>query len=130
MQAPLLLMTDQEGGKIRHLSGAPLLSEKQIGQSADPAAAATEAGNGAGLNLRGLGMNVNLAPVLDVYRQAGGFDDKNERSYSMRPDRRLQAGCELHHGAAGRLALRPPPSTFQAWVRPPVRRTQTCGRSP
>lgn len=84
VHAPLLLMTDQEGGKIRHLSGAPLLSDRQIGQSADPAAAATEAGNGAGLNLRGLGMNVNLAPVLDVYRQAGGFDDKNERSYSMR----------------------------------------------
>ena len=84
VRAPLLLMTDQEGGKIRHLSGQPLLSEKQIGLSADPEAAATEAGNGAGLNLRGLGMNVNLAPVLDVYRQAGGFDDKNERSYSMR----------------------------------------------
>jgi len=28
VQAPLLLMTDQEGGQIRRLSGAPLLSEK------------------------------------------------------------------------------------------------------
>ena len=67
--APLLLMTDQEGGQVRRLPGAPLLSEKQIGESADPAATATLAGAGAGRNLRGVGMNVNLAPVLDVYRQ-------------------------------------------------------------
>jgi beta-N-acetylhexosaminidase len=31
-------------------------------------------------------MNVNLAPVLDVYRQAGGFDDQYGRSYSTDPD--------------------------------------------
>ena len=36
VQAPLLLMTDQEGGQIRRLSGAPLLSEKQIGQLGRP----------------------------------------------------------------------------------------------
>ena len=30
-------------------------------------------------------MNVNLAPVLDVYRQAGNFDDQFGRSYSMNP---------------------------------------------
>ena len=33
---PLLLMTDQEGGLVRRLPGAPVLSEKQIGQSAGP----------------------------------------------------------------------------------------------
>jgi beta-N-acetylhexosaminidase len=86
VRAPLLLMIDQEGGKIRHLSGAPLLSEKEIGQSADPAGEATKAGTGAGLNLRSLGMNVNLAPVLDVYRKAGNFDDRYGRSYSTSPE--------------------------------------------
>ena len=85
VQAPLLLMTDQEGGQIRRLSGAPLLSEKQIGQSAKPATQATEAGRGAALNLRAVGMNLNLAPVLDVYRQTGGFDDHDGRSYSKSP---------------------------------------------
>ena len=30
-------------------------------------------------------MNVNLAPVLDVYRQAGDFDDQFGRSYSKNP---------------------------------------------
>ena len=80
---PLLLMTDQEGGLVRRLPGAPVLSEKQIGQSAGPAAQATAAGTGAGQNLAGVGMNVNLAPVLDVYRTPGDFDDQYQRSYSM-----------------------------------------------
>jgi beta-N-acetylhexosaminidase len=30
-------------------------------------------------------MNVNLAPVLDVYRRPGDFDDQYQRSYSMSP---------------------------------------------
>ena len=30
-------------------------------------------------------MNVNLAPVLDVYRKAGDFDDQFGRSYSTNP---------------------------------------------
>jgi beta-N-acetylhexosaminidase len=82
---PLLLMTDQEGGEVRRLPGDPVLSEKQIGQAAHPAAAAHVAGTGAGQNLRGAGMNVNLAPVLDVYRSPGDFDDQFQRSYSMSP---------------------------------------------
>ena len=85
VRAPLLLMTDQEGGQVRRLPGAPLLSEKQIGTSSDPAGQATQAGTGAGRNLKAVGMNVNLAPVLDVYRQAGNFDDRYGRSYSMDP---------------------------------------------
>jgi beta-N-acetylhexosaminidase len=79
---PLLLMTDQEGGLVRRLPGAPTLSEKQIGQSADPVAAATNAGTGAGQNLTSVGMNVNLAPVLDVYYKSGNFIDQYQRSYS------------------------------------------------
>lgn len=85
VHAPLLLMTDQEGGQIRRLPGEPTLSAKQIGQSADPKAAATAAGTGAGKNLAGVGMNVNLAPVLDVYRSEGDFDDQYGRSYSTDP---------------------------------------------
>ncbi|MGC9667491.1 glycoside hydrolase family 3 N-terminal domain-containing protein [Planosporangium sp. 12N6] len=80
--APLLLMTDQEGGQVRRLPGEPAWSEKQIGQSADPAAQATQAGTGAGQNLGGVGLNVNLAPVLDVYYSAGNFIDRYQRSYS------------------------------------------------
>lgn len=84
--SPLLFMTDQEGGYIRRLRGAePVLSEKQIGLSADPVAAATAAGTGAGEALAGVGMNLNLAPVLDVFRVPGNFDDQWERSYSSDP---------------------------------------------
>ena len=83
VQAPLLLMTDQEGGEVRRLPGAPVQSEKQIGESGDPAGAAAQAGTGAGQNLAGAGMNVNLAPAMDVYRQAGDFLDQYQRSYSM-----------------------------------------------
>jgi beta-N-acetylhexosaminidase len=87
VRAPLLLMTDQEGGQVRRLPGQPYLSEKQIGAKPLSRAKtlAAEAGRGAAANLRGVGMNVNLAPVLDVYRKAGDFDDQFGRSYSMHP---------------------------------------------
>lgn len=85
VHVPLLLMVDQEGGLIRRLSGAPALSEKRVGQSADPVAAAAAAGTGAGRTLAEVGMNVNLAPVLDVYSTAGNFIDQYERSYSANP---------------------------------------------
>jgi len=79
---PLLLMTDQEGGLVRRLPGAPELSEREIGAALHPAAAAKNAGRGAGRNLAGVGLDVNLAPVLDVYRTPGDFDDQFGRSYS------------------------------------------------
>lgn len=82
---PLLLMTDQEGGEVRRLPGEPAMSEEAIGKTADPAGAAATAGTGAGQNLASAGLDVNLAPVLDVYRQPGDFDDRFQRSYSMDP---------------------------------------------
>jgi beta-N-acetylhexosaminidase len=85
VKLPLLLMTDQEGGQVRRLPGQPTLSEKQIGQSKDPVAAATAAGTGAGKNLAAVGLNVNLGPVLDVYAQPGNFIDEYQRSYSSDP---------------------------------------------
>jgi beta-N-acetylhexosaminidase len=83
---PLLLMTDQEGGIVRRLPGAPQLSAKQVGQSANPPANATDTGAGAAANLTGVGMNLNLAPVLDVYYKAGNFLDAAQRSYSNNAD--------------------------------------------
>jgi beta-N-acetylhexosaminidase len=86
VRAPLLLMTDQEGGEVRRLPGRPYLSEKQIGADSQAETLAKESGQGAASNLRSVGMNVNLAPVLDVYRKAGDFDDQFGRSYSMDPN--------------------------------------------
>ena len=82
VSSPLLLMTDQEGGEVRRLPGAPTMSEKQIGEAKNPASAASQAGTGAGQNLAGVGMNVNLAPVLDVFYKSGNFIDQYQRSYS------------------------------------------------
>jgi len=95
VRVPLLLMTDQEGGVVRRLPGPPLRSEKQIGQSASPAAQARLAGTGAAANLRGAGLNVNLAPVLDVYRSAGDFLDQYGRSYSRDPRQVAQLGADF-----------------------------------
>ncbi len=89
--APLLLMTDQEGGEVRRLPGAPALSEKQIGASADPDLEASQAGTAAGRNLAAVGMNVNLAPVLDVYDEPGNFIDEYQRSYSNKAS--VVTGC-------------------------------------
>ncbi|MFF8422287.1 glycoside hydrolase family 3 N-terminal domain-containing protein [Streptomyces sp. NPDC015680] len=86
VKAPLLLMTDQEGGMVRRLPGEPVLSAKDVGGSTDPEGQAEFTGSGAGMNLAGVGMNVNLAPVLDVYRRAGDFTDQYERSYSKDQD--------------------------------------------
>jgi beta-N-acetylhexosaminidase len=91
---PLLLMTDQEGGLVRRLPWAgPSESEAQIGASADPAAAAAAAGSQAASSLRAVGMNVNLAPVLDVFRAPGDFDDQFQRSFSMNPAVVASAGA-------------------------------------
>ena len=83
---PLLLMTDQEGGIVKRLPGPPFVSAKQIGESSNPAGAATSAGTAAGQNMSGVGMNLNLAPVLDVSRTPGDFIDAAQRSFGENPN--------------------------------------------
>src|SRR5262249_61665260 len=85
VREPLLLMTDQEGGQVRRLPGEPVLSAKQIGLSAHPWATATREGRLGADNLRGVGLNVNLAPVLDVFRKPRNFIDPFGRSFSNNP---------------------------------------------
>jgi beta-N-acetylhexosaminidase len=91
---PLLLMTDQEGGEVRRIAGGqPTESEKSIGQSTSPTQAAATAGTGAAQTLTSAGLNVNLAPVLDVYAVPGNFIDQFQRSYSSDPNLVSQAGA-------------------------------------
>ena len=84
VHAPLLILTDQEGGEVRRLPGSPDLSEREIGESANPVALAARAGTGAGRTLAEAGLNVNLSPVLDVARRRGNFIDQFQRSYGGR----------------------------------------------
>jgi beta-N-acetylhexosaminidase len=63
---PLLVMIDQEGGEVKRLAeGPPELSPRDLGESGDPEAARSE-GEQTGRFLAALGVNVDLAPVLDV----------------------------------------------------------------
>jgi beta-N-acetylhexosaminidase len=65
---PLLVMIDQEGGLVKRLSGAPHHSPAQLGRIGSAALARRE-GAATGRNLRDVGVNVDLAPVLDVGRR-------------------------------------------------------------
>ncbi|KAI0428024.1 glycoside hydrolase family 3 protein [Xylaria sp. FL1042] len=85
IKGPLLILTDQEGGEVKRLPGGPTLSEKMIGQQSDRAAAGNTAGIQAASALKAYRHNGNLAPVLDVYHEAGDFEDQYERSYSNDP---------------------------------------------
>ena len=93
LHARLLMMSDQEGGEVRRLPGPPSLSERQIGTSPAGGSLARAAGTGAGRTLAGVGMNVNLSPVLDVYRRPGNFIDAFQRSYSSNPARVATLGA-------------------------------------
>jgi beta-N-acetylhexosaminidase len=98
IHAPLLLMTDQEGGLVRRLPGAPEQSEKRIGESEGAQAGVRQAGYGAAINVASAGLDVNLAPVLDVVRRAGNFIDQYERSYGSSPGRVSQLGRSFIEG--------------------------------
>jgi beta-N-acetylhexosaminidase len=85
VRAPLLMMTDQEGGQVRRLPGPPEQSENQLGRDENGLVEAQRAGAATAQNLSRAGLNVNLAPVLDVARRAGNFIDEYERSYGANP---------------------------------------------
>jgi len=62
---PLLVMIDQEGGDISRLPGPPDSSAPELGEDGDPEESRLE-GEETGQYLRGIGIDVDLAPVLDV----------------------------------------------------------------
>ena len=123
------MLTDQEGGLVRRLPGAPELSEKQIGESPDALALAAQAGQSAGEELAGVGINVNLAPVLDVFRQPGDFIDEFQRSYGMDPRLvgQLAVPSSRRCSAPG---WRRPRSTFPASDPRKAARIQMNGQCP
>lgn len=66
---PLLVMVDQEGGLVKRLTGAPTASAAVMGRRGP--AFSRRQGVLTGRNLRNVGVNMNLAPVLDVARPGG-----------------------------------------------------------
>jgi beta-N-acetylhexosaminidase len=82
LRDPLLVMTDQEGGLVKRLGGAPTASARTMG--ARGAAFSRSQGRRAAANLRDVGVNVDLAPVLDVARP-GGTIAATERGFGSTP---------------------------------------------
>ena len=76
VDAPLLVMVDQEGGTVRRLPGPPAAG---AGQTPD-AAAARANGRAAGRLLRAAGVTVDLAPVVDVARPGAALEGEG-RTY-------------------------------------------------
>jgi len=69
----LIVAIDQEGGMVKRLpAGPPNRSPRELGASGSTAAARSE-GRQTGAYLRSLGINVDLAPVLDVPQSSAAF---------------------------------------------------------
>jgi beta-N-acetylhexosaminidase len=69
LRDPLLILVDQEGGLVKRVAGAPTASAREMGERG--AAFSRDQGRRTAVNLRDLGINVDLAPVLDVARPDG-----------------------------------------------------------
>ncbi len=83
LRDPLLIMTDQEGGLVKRLGGAPTASAREMGTRG--AAFSARQGRRTAANLRDLGINIDLAPVLDVGRP-GGVIAETDRSFGATAD--------------------------------------------
>jgi beta-N-acetylhexosaminidase len=84
LRAPLLVMTDQEGGLVKRLDGPPSASARAMG--AGGAAFSRGQGLATGRSLLAVGINVDLAPVLDVARP-GGAIARTARGFATSPGR-------------------------------------------
>jgi beta-N-acetylhexosaminidase len=82
LRDPLLVMVDQEGGLVKRLSGAPAASAAEMG--ARGGSYSRRQGARTAANLRDVGIDVDLAPVLDVARP-GGDIAATERGFGSSP---------------------------------------------
>ena len=96
---PLFIATDQEGGAVRRLpAGPPSASAEKIGAQDSPQTVA-QIGNATGLYLRKLGIDVDLAPVLDVGNAATSF--LGNRIFSSNPVTVASLGSSFVSGLQG-----------------------------
>ena len=80
---PVLIATDQEGGQVKRLTnGPPHLSPPQIAATGSSSVAYDE-GRATGRYLKAVGINWDLAPVLDVPTFSGAFIWRQGRAFSF-----------------------------------------------
>lgn len=84
LDAPLLVMIDQEGGQVRRLNAPPGRSAAALGEGS-PASVRT-VGRATGRALAAAGITVDLAPVADVARP-GTFLAVQGRAFGSTPTR-------------------------------------------
>ncbi|HEX4670134.1 MAG TPA: glycoside hydrolase family 3 N-terminal domain-containing protein [Solirubrobacterales bacterium] len=84
LRDPLLVMIDQEGGLVKRVGGPPTASAREMGERG--AAFSRDQGRRTAANLREVGVNVDLAPVLDVARP-GGTIAATERGFGASAER-------------------------------------------
>jgi len=102
LRSPLLIMIDQEGGLVKRLSGPPNASAEEMGKSGKRYSRRQGAKTAA--NLNGVGVNVNLAPVLDVGRRDSAIRAEH-RSFGSKPGRVIDTAIPFatamqRHGVA------------------------------
>jgi beta-N-acetylhexosaminidase len=98
LAAPALLVTvDQEGGLVRRLPGPPRPSAQSIG--ARGAAYAEQIGRVTGGSLRSMGVNVDLAPVLDLGRPGRAIEGEG-RTFARTPAGVSETGVGFARGLA------------------------------
>ena len=95
LRQPLIISIDQEGGQVKRLPGPPKFSAAEMGQRGAKVAGAQGAATGA--SLAGVGINVDLAPVLDVARR-NGFIAEQRRGFGARPGPVGAAGSAFARG--------------------------------
>jgi len=93
---PIMICIDQEGGSVQRLREGftSFPSMRAIAQSPDPISLAASTGAGLARELRAVGIDVNLAPVLDVDSNPAN-PVIGERSFSADPSRVAQLGVML-----------------------------------
>jgi beta-N-acetylhexosaminidase len=94
---PLLVTADQEGGLVRRLPGPPKPSARSIG--ARGAGFAERLGRATGESLRAMGVNVDLAPVLDLGRPGRAIFEER-RTFARTPADVSRIGVAFARGLA------------------------------
>ncbi len=94
---PLLIAVDQEGGLVRRLPGPPKPSAAVIGSRG--AAFSERIGRATGTSLRGMGVNVDLAPVLDIGRRGRAIAEER-RAFGSTVGQVSERGVAFARGLA------------------------------
>jgi beta-N-acetylhexosaminidase len=95
---PVMILIDHEGGRVQRL-GSPFTripAMREIGRTGDPELA-RDLGRVMARELRSVGIDMNLAPVMDVDSNPAN-PVIGERSFAHEPARVAQMGCAIING--------------------------------